>query len=98
MYREEHKWFEFRFAFLLLVHRCKLQGLRGHKVVAVISYLLFTVYTCSESFIHCKFLGRTKRLLSRAAVVHLNFRAGSAFPVPVCSVSPGNWVNKADTQ
>ena len=63
MYREEHKWFEFRFAFLLLVHRWKLQGLRGHKVVAVISYLIFTVNTCSESFIHCKFLGRTKRLL-----------------------------------
>jgi len=25
---------------------------------------------------------------SRAAVVHLNFRAGSTFPVPVCTVSP----------
>ena len=36
--------------------------------------------------------------LERAAVVHLNFRAGSTFPVPVCTVSPGHWVNKADTQ
>jgi len=35
---------------------------------------------------------------ARAAAVHLNFRAGSTFPVPVCAVSPGNWVNKADTQ
>ena len=35
---------------------------------------------------------------SRAAVVHLNFRAGSTFPVLVCTVSPGHWVNKADTQ
>jgi len=34
----------------------------------------------------------------RSAVVHLNFRAGSTFPVPVCTVSPGHWVNKADTQ
>ena len=34
----------------------------------------------------------------RAAVVHLNFRAGSSFPVLVCTVSPGHWVNKADTQ
>ena len=34
---------------------------------------------------------------ARAAVVHLNFRAGSTFPVPVCTVSPGHWVNKADT-
>jgi len=39
-----------------------------------------------------------KATLSRAAVVHLNFRAGSTFPVPVCTVSPGNWVNKAGTQ
>jgi len=34
----------------------------------------------------------------RVAVVHVNFRAGSTFPVPVCTVSPGHWVNKADTQ
>ena len=31
---------------------------------------------------------------ARAAVVHLNFRAWSTFPVPVCTVSPGHWVNK----
>ena len=35
---------------------------------------------------------------SRAAVVHLNFRAGSTFPVPVRTVSTGHWVNIADTQ
>ena len=35
---------------------------------------------------------------SRTAVVHFNLRAGSTFPVPVCTVSPGLWVNKADTQ
>ena len=34
----------------------------------------------------------------QAAVVHLNFQAGSTFPVPVCTVSPGHWVNKAGTQ
>ena len=33
-----------------------------------------------------------------AAVVHLNFRAGAIFPIPVCTVSPGHGVNKADTQ
>ena len=27
---------------------------------------------------------------------HLKFRAGSIFPVQVCTVSPGHWVNKAD--
>ena len=32
------------------------------------------------------------------SLVHLNFRAGLTFPVPVCTVSPGLWVNKADTQ
>ena len=26
------------------------------------------------------------------------FRAGSIFPVPVCTVSPRHWVNKSDTQ
>ena len=31
--------------------------------------------------------------VARAAVVHLNFRAGSTFPVPVYTVSPGHWVN-----
>ena len=36
--------------------------------------------------------------MARAAVVHLNFRAGSTFPVPVCTVSPGHRVNKANSQ
>ena len=36
--------------------------------------------------------------ITRAAVVHLNLRAGSTFPVPVCTVSRGLWVNIADTQ
>ena len=31
---------------------------------------------------------------SLAAAVHLNFRAGSTFPVPVCTVSPGHWVTQ----
>ena len=31
---------------------------------------------------------RFQRKRPRAAVVHLNFRAGSTFPVPVCTVSP----------
>ena len=30
-----------------------------------------------------------------AAVLHLNFQAGSTFPVPVCTVLLGHWVNKA---
>ena len=36
--------------------------------------------------------------ISRAALVHWNFRAGSTFPVPhaVCTVSPGHWANKED--
>ena len=33
-----------------------------------------------------------------SAVVYLNFRPGSTFLVPVRTVSPGHWVNKADTQ
>jgi len=35
---------------------------------------------------------------SRAVVVHLNFRAGSTFPVPIYTVAHGHWVNKADNQ
>ena len=34
---------------------------------------------------------------ARVAWVHLNFRTGSTFPVPVCTVSPGHWVNKKQT-
>ena len=30
--------------------------------------------------------------------VPLNLRAGSTFPVLVCTVSPGHWVNKAGTK
>ena len=30
--------------------------------------------------------------------IHLQFGSGSTFPVLVCTVSPGHWVNKADTQ
>jgi len=36
--------------------------------------------------------------MARAAVVHLNFRAGSTFPVPFCTVSPGHWEKEADTK
>ena len=35
---------------------------------------------------------------TRAAIVRFNFRAGSNFPVPVCTVLHGNWVKKADNQ
>ena len=35
---------------------------------------------------------------SQAAIVHFNFRARSTFPVPVCTVLHGYWVNKADNQ
>ena len=37
-------------------------------------------------------------IIPRADVVHLNIQAGSTFPVPICTVSPGHWVNKAETQ
>ena len=39
-----------------------------------------------------------KLSLPRATVVHLNLRAGSTFPIPVCTVQHGHWVNKADNQ
>ena len=35
---------------------------------------------------------------ARAAVVLFIFRAGSTFPVPVCTVPHGLWVNEADNQ
>ena len=35
-----------------------------------------------------------KEQLARAAVVHLNFRAESTFPVPVCTVSTGHCLKK----
>ena len=40
---------------------------------------------------HCPIYNCT---LSRAAVVHLNFRAGSIFPIPVCIV-PSSWTGLA---
>ena len=36
--------------------------------------------------------------MPRAAVVHLNFRSGSTFPVPFCTVPHGNWVNNQQDQ
>ena len=41
---------------------------------------------------------REKVLCTRAVVVHFNFRAGSTFPVPICTVPHGHWVNQADNQ
>ena len=35
--------------------------------------------------------------MSRAAVVHLNLRAGSTFQVPVCTVSPRHSIGLAGT-
>ena len=32
--------------------------------------------------------------ISQAALVHLNFWAGSIFPVPICTVSPGQTLNR----
>ena len=42
------------------------------------------------------YLVHTAVSISWAAIVHLNFRVGSTFPVPVCTVPHGLWVNKAD--
>ena len=36
--------------------------------------------------------------ITGSRIVHLNFRAGTTFPVPVCTVPHGLWVNKADNQ
>ena len=36
--------------------------------------------------------------ISRAALVHFNFRAGSTHLVPVCTVPHWHWVNKAENQ
>ena len=38
---------------------------------------------------------KVAKLQTRADVVHLNFWAGSTFPVPICTL---HWVNKADNQ
>ena len=39
-----------------------------------------------KQIIFSKYANNLKTIISRAAVVHLNFRAGSTFPVPVCTV------------
>ena len=54
---------------------------------------LLSISTISRTHINSILL-----LYTRAAKVHLNFRAGSIFSVPVFTVFPGHWVNKADTQ
>ena len=38
------------------------------------------------------------QLAQAIGTVQFNFRAGSTFPVPVCTVPHGHWVNKADNQ
>ena len=47
-----------------------------------------------------KYMQTTTKLAcsTRAAVVHLNLRAGLTFQVLVCTVSPRLLVNKAGTQ
>ena len=43
-------------------------------------------------------LMKGNKYMSQAAIVHLNLRAGSTFPVPVSTVPHGHWVKKADNQ
>ena len=69
------------------------------KKLNAIPYVCFTDLTIFEFLFSLVLDDRAIGLYSsRAAVVHLNLRAGLTFPVPVCTVSPGLWVNKADTQ
>ena len=64
-----------------------------YKKLHSIASSLVTNITISE--LHS--MTRIKFEISRGAVVHLNFKAGSTFPVPVCTVSPSQWVNEAVT-
>ena len=57
---------------------------------------LSTIYEKSFGLVVSSIV-RIIRNITRAAVVHFNFRAGSTILVPVCTVSPGHWVNKEDT-
>ena len=57
------------------------------------NYAGLCLFTCRHStkIINALFVFH----VPRAAVVHLNFRAGSAFPVPVCTVPSSRWTRLA---
>ena len=76
-----------------------------HKKTEIVLFLDFADESVFLTFIELKWntltfntppIKDTQR--TRAAILYFNFRAGSTFLVPVCTVSPGHWVNKADTQ
>ena len=74
----------------------------AHSSLAV-SDITFNVYKITETMLlYYKQRIINKRLnfaiFTCSRIVHLNFRAGSTFPIPLCTVSPGHCVNKADTQ
>ena len=62
-----------------------------------ISIIFLSIRSCPLSLVLFS-ISHILSYVSRAAVVHLNFRAETTFPVLVCTVSPGHWVDKADTQ
>ena len=76
-----------------------------HKKTEIVLFLDFADESVFLTFIELKWNTLTFNTppikdtqLTRAAILYFNFRAGSTFLVPVCTVSPGHWVNKADTQ
>ena len=74
-----------------------LELIVSNKSMLLKELVIFTLYKAIRNLINYSlmpFLKSREFPLLRAAVVHLNFRAGSAFSVPVCAVSPGHWVNK----
>ena len=56
------------------------------KFYFIYSILIYSILYYSILFYSAVYCLHSIEYISRAAVVHLNFRAGSTFPVPVCTV------------
>ena len=77
---------------MILCSLIKFISMSSDKKVISFSFgLQAYTYTPCLRFIHCE-------SVTQAAVVHFNFRAGSTFPVTVCTVPHGHWVNKTENQ
>ena len=72
--------------------------IHGYMDTWIHGYMNTWIHGYMDTWIHGYMNTRIHGYMARAAIAHLNFRAGSTFPVPVCTVLPGHWVNKADTQ
>ena len=94
LHRFIHKWWNFRVNLSFLQVKF-FYFLPYFFLCLIIKLWLWTILPWQEIYLQFILLFI---ICTRAAVVHLIFRAGSTFPVPICTVSPKQTLNRTSKQ